>query len=45
MIVVDESFTHEGIPMRFVHHREFPEIRCEGETTIQRRFSRGAQLA
>jgi osmotically-inducible protein OsmY len=35
MIVVDESFTHEGIPMRFVHHREFPEIRCEGETTTQ----------
>jgi BON domain len=35
MIVVDESFTHEGIPMRSVHHREFPEIRCEGETAKQ----------
>ncbi len=35
MIVVDESFTDEGIPMTFVHHSEFPEIRGEGETVTQ----------
>jgi hypothetical protein len=35
MIVVNESFMDEGIPTRYVHHREFPEIRGEGETTTQ----------
>jgi hypothetical protein len=35
MIVVGESFTDEGISMRHVHHRDFPEIRGEGETTAQ----------
>jgi BON domain len=35
MIVVKESFTDEGIPMWHVHHCEFPEIRGEGETSLQ----------
>lgn len=35
MIVVRESYTDEGIPMSHVHHREFPEISGEGETTGQ----------
>ncbi len=35
MIIVNETFTDEGIPIRSVHHRDFPEIRGEGETTSQ----------
>lgn len=35
IIVLKESFTDEGIPMWSIHHREFPEIRIQGETSLQ----------
>jgi hypothetical protein len=35
IIVAGESFTNEGIPIRHAHHREYPEIRGEGETSLQ----------
>jgi hypothetical protein len=35
IIVSSESLTDEGIPIRHAHHREFPEICGEAETSLQ----------
>ncbi|WP_435010915.1 BON domain-containing protein [Tundrisphaera lichenicola] len=35
VIVVGESLTDEGIPIRHAYHRDFPDIRGEGETGCQ----------
>lgn len=35
MIVVGEAFTDEGVPIHYIHHREFPEVRGEGESLDQ----------
>jgi hypothetical protein len=30
MVIVNESYVNAGIPMKQVHHRDFPELRSEG---------------